>query len=350
MAINFLQNDKKENKSKNKVFTDQSSEWSLPQEIKDAKTLVNTKSFHSNLNANNSPINKKKKEKKPGFFASLFKRKKSTKKENTETKKTINTKKSIKINQPVVEDIFEETKESTLQSKNSKNKTNILTNPEADLKKNLPIPSNLTTENLRKKIREKKKIEKIDILQSNLLKKEKDERNISSVKWKRSSVFSIVSVFLASAIIYTANWDIEKWTMENKVDNINLADNLKILNDQIKIAEKNAQKNENRITLINDLIINHIYWTNFFKFLEENTLSEIYYNNSSFSGNTDGNYTFNAIGPNYAIIEAQVEQFKKHPYVKDIIINSAAKKDEVVTFSLQIIVDKKIFQKINKTT
>ena len=96
----------------------------------------------------------------------------------------------------------------------------------------------------------------------------------------------------------------------------------------------------------------HVYWTNFFKLLEENTLADVYY--SGFSGDNKGEYELMASGKHFSIIQAQVERFLSSEYVSSVSVDQAsisaagkekASADGEIAFGLELVVDPAIFTK-----
>ncbi|MDD5031963.1 MAG: hypothetical protein PHR36_02855, partial [Patescibacteria group bacterium] len=125
------------------------------------------------------------------------------------------------------------------------------------------------------------------------------------------------------------------------------------LDKEIAVIEKEAEKVlvfEKKLKLVNSLISQHVYWTNFFKFLEDNTLTDVYY--SGFSGDNKGEYGLTASGKNFNIIQAQVERLLASKYVLGASVEeartSAAGGQEAnaaggVAFGLRLVINPAIF-------
>ncbi len=76
---------------------------------------------------------------------------------------------------------------------------------------------------------------------------------------------------------------------------------------QIKAEEVTAQdilKFNDKLLAVDYLLKNHIYWTNLFKFLEDNTINDVYY--ESFSGDTVGKYAIPAVAKDFRSISLQL--------------------------------------------
>ncbi len=84
--------------------------------------------------------------------------------------------------------------------------------------------------------------------------------------------------------------------------------NLDSIVTQIKREESYTQEIltfNDKLLAVDYLLKNHIYWTNFFKFLEDNTISDVYL--ESFSGDTAGKYTVPAVAKDFRSISLQLK-------------------------------------------
>lgn len=167
---------------------------------------------------------------------------------------------------------------------------------------------NNSTPDLAKKItrKENKKIwEKAGILETNLIKGEL----ASFFNWKKGILILAIYSVLSGLIVAGFYGGLLLWEQEIKKSGSESSSRIRDLNEQvIKPLEEDAKKilaEQEKIKLAGDLLRKHIYWTNFFKFLEDNTLSEVYYT-SNFSGDTKGKYTLPARAKNFKIILDQV--------------------------------------------
>jgi hypothetical protein len=123
------------------------------------------------------------------------------------------------------------------------------------------------------------------------------------------------------------------------------------LEDQLTSAEELEKK----IKIGGELLSKHIYWTNFFKFLEENTLTGVYYS-ENFSGDISGVYSLKATADSYRAISDQVKVLKKNEFVEDARVVSGViaekSKDAAglqgsipISFQLELALDPAIFNK-----
>jgi len=127
----------------------------------------------------------------------------------------------------------------------------------------------------------------------------------------------------------------------------------------IKKAETEAEKIDvfqKKVDLVSQIFGQHVYWTNFFKFLEESTLVDAYYT-SKFSGDSKGEYTFDVEVADYKSVADQIAVLQKNEFVTGVTVgsanyklrkNSAADKENAemgVVFKLKIKLKPEIFYK-----
>ena len=175
--------------------------------------------------------------------------------------------------------------------------------------------------------------------------------------WKKNLVVLIIAVSLAIALIAGLYWGLSLWGSHQQNQKIKEAIDVQETKElKQKISSSSDQVNneikkfENRAHKANKILKRHIYWTNFFKFLERNTLSSISY--SGFSGGLSGQYTLSATADTYESIEAQVKQFSQNKYVTDVRVDKASQKaneeGSKVSFTISLLVDPSIFINYDK--
>ncbi len=171
----------------------------------------------------------------------------------------------------------------------------------------------------------KKKWEKAEILETNLIKGEL----ASFFNWKKGIL--ILTVYSALSGLAVAGFYSGLLLWEQQIKNNRSEDSSRIrdLNEQvIRPLEEDAKKilaEQEKIRLAGDLLRKHIYWTNFFKFLEDNTLSEVYYT-SDFSGNTGGKYSFAARTKNFKTILDQVNTMRMNDNIEEATVGGGSVK------------------------
>lgn len=78
------------------------------------------------------------------------------------------------------------------------------------------------------------------------------------------------------------------------------------------------------VVAIDDLLNQHVYWTNFFALLEQYTLPNVQY--VTFSGNVEGNVTLQAVTTDFASVSRQVEVFRDAPeFITNVSVSTATR-------------------------
>lgn len=146
-----------------------------------------------------------------------------------------------------------------------------------------------------------------------------------SFDWKKNITSILISVFIAVFIICGAYVGLIIWEDKTISRGTELMDKTNKLIVKIKQAQKNVDQInifQRKIGLVKYLIEDHVYWTNFFTFLEENTLTKAYYIDG-FSGDTNGDYSFSVIIDDYEGIHDFVNVLKNNPNVLEVNTRSA---------------------------
>jgi hypothetical protein len=169
--------------------------------------------------------------------------------------------------------------------------------------------------------------------------------------WQKALLVLIIAVFSSFTILSVSYWGISWWGSSRQyVQNRDFLQEYYRIDKEIsdlqsKLSEISQLKD--KIGMTSYLLDRHIYWTNFFSFLEDNILSNVYFAN--FSGNIDGDYSFSATTDSLDVIDAQIKKFLANKYVKKAEVGAGTvggdKEKQVVTFSLSLSVDPQIFLK-----
>ncbi len=145
-----------------------------------------------------------------------------------------------------------------------------------------------------------------EILRLDLIKEESEGR----INWRHYFNLTIVAL-LMSAFIVAQCYYIISWWQDNSTSSESIARNT----EQAKAAAQKLQSSADeamlfskRVDLIVPLLNHHIYWTKFFSYLEQNTLSTVTFA-GGFSGDTSGNYSLGAKANHYSDINWQVKKF-----------------------------------------
>lgn len=151
------------------------------------------------------------------------------------------------------------------------------------------------------------------ILESNLIK----GQALHFFNWEKNIVALIVAILISLLILTLGYWELKNREDKKIADLAELTDRIEVTKTNINNISKlsaEAKNFQKKLYLVNEMLNKHVYWTNFFKFLEEKTLAQVWYL-GGFSGDLTGKYTFNARTMNYSLVEAQVEELLKSPYV-----------------------------------
>ncbi len=186
-----------------------------------------------------------------------------------------------------------------------------------------------------------------DVLEVNLIK----EEIVKYFDWQKGVLLLLLSMFLSMSIISFAYWGISWWgTKKQYTQNPVYMQSYYKITKEIKDREGDVNEVldfKHRLDMANFVLSRHIYWSNFFDFLEDNTLSNVFF--SSFSGDINGNYHLSATTNNFDVINAQTKKFLNNPYVRGAAVESGNIAGEngkvIVSFDITLGLDPKIFLK-----
>ncbi len=189
------------------------------------------------------------------------------------------------------------------------------------------------------------------ILEVNLI---KDEVRIS-FDWRKNLSILLVVLFIAAAFITEIYFGLELWEQQENQKVETLEKNIIVVNrdiSKIKATADEALSYKDKSIELSRLLNEHIYWTNFFNWIEKNTLSTVKFD--AFSGDTKGVYSFSATALSYAEVSWQVKAFLNDPIVKKVdvsSVNASISKEKGkeanngVTFSLSFELNPDVFKK-----
>src|SRR3989339_731187 len=146
---------------------------------------------------------------------------------------------------------------------------------------------------LKKMFSKKEKSSVSSVLKTNLIQGE----TTITFDWKKNITPILFSIFFSTLILGGAFGGLIIWEDRSINRGTELIQETEALIVQIKQAQKKSEKVDifqKKIGLVKYLLDEHVYWTNFFEFLEKNTLSNSYYQ-GGFSGDAKGAYTFSVI-------------------------------------------------------
>jgi hypothetical protein len=155
-----------------------------------------------------------------------------------------------------------------------------------------------------------------------------------------------IMIFIYGGLIY---WDIQARTEANV-----LGGEIDSLNKKVAVLEKNVasvDEFKGRLSLINNLLDKHIYWTKLFAFLESNILSDSQIL-GGFSGDINGQYNLNIVSTSYSDVPEQILVLRNNEQVESVEITEAKQgvvkaveieQNGAVTYNLKLSLDPRIF-------
>ncbi|MFH1412885.1 MAG: hypothetical protein ABIG10_02550 [bacterium] len=192
-----------------------------------------------------------------------------------------------------------------------------------------------------------------NIVRANLI---KDQETLF-FNWQSKILTLVLALGLAMLTIGILYGGLLVWESKKLNDNQYIFSNLEGVNEQVKKEEDFAEKIlefNDKLVLVDFILDNHIYWTNFFKFLEEYTIFDVYY--EGFSGDTGGEYAIPAIGRDYRSVYLQIKLMQLFDKTISADTESAqalveqisgpdeeVKTRERIKFVLDLLIDRKIF-------
>ncbi|MCX6797915.1 MAG: hypothetical protein NTX66_01690 [Candidatus Falkowbacteria bacterium] len=190
------------------------------------------------------------------------------------------------------------------------------------------------------------------VLEVNLIK----EGARTEFDWGRNLSRLGLSLVITLIFIVEIYWGLSWWEgKENsRADQLNA--DLKKVDQEIKLVKTQADEFltfKDKLTSLQPLLNNHIYWTNFFDWFEHHTLNSVVF--SGFSGDTKGIYSLSAEAKNYSDISYQVKAFLDAPETLKVEVGSGQStqgkdkdghiKPGVVVFSLSLQLKPSLFKK-----
>lgn len=165
------------------------------------------------------------------------------------------------------------------------------------------------------------------ILEVNLIKEEAQ----LDFNWRRnlgSLLFALgVTVFIILEIYFGLSW----WQKDEEARLLGLQKEIKTISteiSQMRVLAKDALSYQAKTKEVGSLLDNHVYWSNFFSWLEKNTLSTITFD--GFSGDLTGEYSLSGTAGSFAEVSWQAKKMLEAPFVKSVDILNAAS-GEVIT-------------------
>lgn len=164
-----------------------------------------------------------------------------------------------------------------------------------------------------------------------------------------SGMIILLSVVLVGAVYLGITW--YQLNVNNKLEE--LTTEIAGLEKEVAVYENKkdaAVSLQKRLTVIRGILDSHLYWTNFFELLENNTIPEVYYTNFSMAGTE--RVVLSAVGRDYESVAKQLVVFQQATdFVVEARVDAAsANLDEVgdyesVDFNISLVFKPGVFKK-----
>jgi len=178
------------------------------------------------------------------------------------------------------------------------------------------------------------------------------DQGVLFFNWRQRILMLSLALVLCSLAIGLVYVGLLIWQKERLNDSQSTLANFEAINIEVSKNEKEIEDIiafNRKLDIANFIVNNHIHWTNYLAFLENNTLKDVYYHN--FSGDLSGNYTIGAVAKNLDAISLQLEVMKASNLTRSVqysdanTVKAGPDQPETVNFNLEMSVDPKIFLK-----
>ncbi|PLX21761.1 hypothetical protein C0584_01510 [Candidatus Parcubacteria bacterium] len=169
------------------------------------------------------------------------------------------------------------------------------------------------------------------------------------IDWKSSSsifisYFLVLLIIISGGMAYLTFLEGEKEKKATSYEERILAIKANISSEEQKAEE--VDRLQKKMIAFETILDNHIYWTNFFDYIEDNTLAQVSY--QQFSGETDGEYSLLAKAENsFFTAGEQLKKFKEDELTvaadASQLSLSSREGNTFVNFIFSLKVDPKIF-------
>lgn len=157
-------------------------------------------------------------------------------------------------------------------------------------------------------------------VKANLIK----DQGVLFFNWQQKILTLSLSIILCCLAISLSYVGLLIWQKEKLNDNKATLANFDVINIEVVKSENDLKEItgfNQKLDIVSSILNNHVYWTNFFNFLENNTLKDVYY--ESFSGDLSGKYKIPSIARNLNAISLQLEVMKAYNMIKTVQYSSA---------------------------
>ncbi len=185
-------------------------------------------------------------------------------------------------------------------------------------------------------------------VKANLIK----DQGVLFFNWQQKILTLALALVLSCLAIGLVYVGLLIWQKERLDNNQSTLANFEAINAEIAKNEREIQDIvtfNRKLDVVSFILTNHVYWTNFFSFLENNTLKSVYY--EGLNVDITGKYTIPAVARDLDAISLQLEVMKAYNMTRTIQYSSgqsiAATETEParVKFNLEMSLDPKLFVK-----
>lgn len=187
-----------------------------------------------------------------------------------------------------------------------------------------------------------------EILRANLVK----GQIVGYINWRKNFAMLGVAVVVSLGILVGSYQYLGTRERTQEAFSEILLQKIDQTNQKIKLANENVDvilAFQKKIQLVDSVLENHIYWTEFFKFLENEISEDVYLH--GFSGNLDGTYSLAASAKDFNTAAEQIKSLRKNESVFAVSTNGARAAEsesgaiELVEFTISLNLDTNIFKK-----
>jgi len=169
---------------------------------------------------------------------------------------------------------------------------------------------------------------------------------ITFFDWQRN--LTLLAIFLAIdfMIIFAGYKGVEWWQAQKQKEIESVVQQFNLLEAEKKREEVDLDKIidlQRKLDQVTFLLNRHVRWTSFFRFLEENTLSNVYFD--SFSGSINGSYALKAHASSFYAVAQQIEILRRNPKVISVEVSggSVDPVSKSVNFDLGLTIKSDVF-------
>ncbi len=178
------------------------------------------------------------------------------------------------------------------------------------------------------------------------------DQGVLFFNWRQRILSLSLSLVLCSLAIGLVYVGLLIWQKERLNDSQSTLANFEAINIEVSKNEKEIEDIiafNRKLDVASFILNNHVHWSNYFNFLENNTLKDVYYQN--FSGDLTGNYSIGAVAKNLDAVPLQLEVMKASSMTRSVqytdanTVKAGPDLPETVNFNLELSIDPKIFLK-----